>query len=118
VCRSHIGRKGGQQKILLDTDCRRANVIHEIIHALGFGHEHSRKDRDKYVTIQWDNIEKKNQIQFNKTESFPLPWESITFGVDYDAKSIMHYKKTDFAWNDKNTIVPTVRISAIFKQGL
>ena len=116
MCRSHIGRKGGQQKILLDTDCRRANVIHEIIHALGFGHEHSRKDRDKYVTIQWDNIKKTKQIQFNTTEIFG--WETTTFGLDYDAKSIMHYKKKAFASNEKNTIVPTVRISAIFKQGL
>ena len=56
MCRSHIGRNGGQQKILLDTGCGRANVIHVIIHALGFGHEHSRKDRHEYVTIQYENI--------------------------------------------------------------
>ena len=85
---------------------------------MGFGHEHSRKDRHEYVTIQYENIIKNKYSQFDKIAHFALPWETITFGLDYDAKSIMHYKKKDFTRNGSDTIVPTVRILAIFKYSL
>ena len=85
---------------------------------MGFVHEHLRKDRNKYVKIQWENIIKNKHSQFKNFVNFTLPWETITFGLDYDAKSIMHYKKKDFTQNGQNTIVPTVRILAIFKYSL
>ena len=45
----------------LHDDCKyRGKVIHETLHALGFFHEHSRTDRDRYIKVIWKNIKKGN----------------------------------------------------------
>lgn len=46
---------------------RRGTVQHELLHALGFWHEHSRTDRDLNILIQWDNILKGECINNTST---------------------------------------------------
>lgn len=31
-------------------------VLHELMHVLGFWHEHARADRDRYIRVNWDEI--------------------------------------------------------------
>ncbi|MES1905728.1 MAG: hypothetical protein MHPSP_002963, partial [Paramarteilia canceri] len=74
-------------------------IIHEIFHALGRFHEHSRYDRDNYVRLNTENIIDELVSQFDKR-----PRKDDTFGVSYDINSIMHYPGNAFSKNGKNTL--------------
>jgi hypothetical protein len=108
-CWSMLGMRGGQQTISLDVGCSTGNTIHEIGHAAGLWHEQSREDRDLFVTINWANIQDGMAAQFN---------QRITDGDDlgtYDYGSIMHYPRTAFSKNGRETITPT-NASAVIGQ--
>ena len=63
-CWSYVGmlskgalKAGYKQELSLGNGCEfKGTAIHEIFHALGFEHEHSRPDRDKYIKINFNNI--------------------------------------------------------------
>lgn len=55
-CASFVGFKGGEQPVFVGAQCVVGNIAHEILHALGFHHEHTRMDREKYITIIHNNI--------------------------------------------------------------
>jgi hypothetical protein len=59
-CWSSVGRIGGPQKLNLQSPgclTTLGTPVHELMHAVGFLHEHNREERDKYVTIRWENIQ-------------------------------------------------------------
>ena len=69
--------------------CRnKGSVMHELGHVIGYWHEQSRPDRDKYVDIIVENINK---------AYYPYNFEKYghdeidSLGVPYDYDSIMHY---------------------------
>ncbi|CAN9498573.1 unnamed protein product [Ophioblennius macclurei] len=101
-CFSYLGRRGGQQVVSLNKNgcVQRGVVQHELLHALGFKHEHTRSDRDNYVQIVWNNIERMSAYNFEKSDTNNL-------GVTYDYSSIMHYGPTAFSINGGKTIIPT-----------
>jgi hypothetical protein len=72
-CNSHMGvQKSQPQYVNLEyPGCfPKGTIIHELMHALGFGHEQDRPDRLDWMEIQWDNVkdECKNafKISFHK----------------------------------------------------
>lgn len=78
-----------------------AVALHELGHALGLLHEQSRTDRDKYVTVHWDNISPGTDYNFIKAYGPTGRWQ----GGIYDPLSVMHYDSHAFALNRK---LPTI----------
>lgn len=93
-CLSALGRTGGLQPIRLSPGCQTQEILHEILHALGFIHEQSRLDRDQYVQVLWDNIEEKYQPQFSIV---PETLAEAMRGTPFDYRSIMLYRADTFA---------------------
>uniref|UniRef100_A0A8C5QDK1 Metalloendopeptidase n=1 Tax=Leptobrachium leishanense TaxID=445787 RepID=A0A8C5QDK1_9ANUR len=102
-CWSYIGRVGGAQDIsIMKTGCLHRGIVqHELLHSLGFQHEQCRSDRDKYIRINWGNINQDKERNFYKLSTQNL-------GIPYDYQSVLHYGKYAFA-NDagKPTLEPT-----------
>ena len=87
-----MGRSAGYiQRVSIASGCSFAAVVHEIGHAIGFYHEQSRPDRDKYVTIHHQNIIPGAEYNFRKET------DVNSLGVTYDFNSIMHYSARAFA---------------------
>ncbi|EDO39620.1 predicted protein, partial [Nematostella vectensis] len=94
------------QKISIGRGCTRLGTIaHEIMHSLGFFHEQSRQDRDKFIKILWSNIGRNHRHNFNK---YPANL-GTTLGKPYDYHSVMHYSRYAFSNDDEPTIVTKKR---------
>ncbi|XP_051564820.1 hatching enzyme 1.2-like isoform X1 [Myxocyprinus asiaticus] len=100
-CWSYLGARGGRQTLSLQTpDCTGSGVTsHQLMHALGFVHEQSRADRDKYVTVMWSNIWKDRVRNFEK-------FKTNNLDTPYDYSSIMHFGRYAYTEDGGPTIVP------------
>ncbi|MCM2278191.1 MAG: M12 family metallopeptidase [Oligoflexia bacterium] len=93
-CYSYLGRIGGAQPIRLSAECQWSQIVHEVMHALGFVHEQSRRDRDRYVEILWDNIEDRFHGQFAQV---PDAFMEAQRDTPFDFRSAMLYSPDAFA---------------------
>uniref|UniRef100_A0A182WXS3 Metalloendopeptidase n=1 Tax=Anopheles quadriannulatus TaxID=34691 RepID=A0A182WXS3_ANOQN len=107
-CYSSVGYTGRAQNLNLAPNVpgqgcfRIGTVVHEFLHALGFYHQQSASDRDEFVDIIWDNIQKGTENNFNIYSSSVV----TDFNVQYDYGSVMHYGATAFSVNGQRTIIP------------
>ncbi|CAF3307285.1 unnamed protein product [Rotaria sp. Silwood2] len=116
-CSATVGRNLGLNKMTLmhtsNVSCMKIGTIqHELLHILGFYHEQSRPDRDLYVLIQWENIEKNGIKNFEKYNQAVVN----DLQTPYDYGSIMHYPQEAFGINGSLTLIPIKNINVIIGQ--
>ncbi|XP_078475597.1 uncharacterized protein LOC144736816 isoform X2 [Lampetra planeri] len=100
---SLLGKQGGEQPLSLEPGkVTKGTALHELMHALGFQHEHCRSDRDKHVWVVPENIKEdwRGQIVDIKSNEHDL-------AAPYDCSSIMHYSMLAGSVDERNpTIIP------------
>nr|BBB02487.1 astacin metalloprotease [Patiria pectinifera] len=103
-CFSAVGRTGGRQELSVGGTCNfaRGIIMHEMMHAVGFQHEQTRTDRDQFVTIFFQNIQRGLEYNFQRYSSAVID----NLQTRYDYASIMHYPRNAFSANGRDTIVP------------
>lgn len=85
LCFSSIGMIGGEQKIRTDDKCETGTLVHEIGHTVGLWHEQSRRDRDRFVKVVYQNISHSSVRDFDRHINDEPDFSRYDFG------SIMHY---------------------------
>jgi len=97
----NLGMDHPGQVMGLSTRCSRGTVVHEFMHSLGHFHEHTRNDRDDYVTItiKWiDDLDATDDSKDGFRRQYTIcnkdeHNECEDLKSEYDYGSIMHYPK-------------------------
>ncbi|KAK6726181.1 hypothetical protein RB195_004480 [Necator americanus] len=101
-CWSYIGNLNRQQDLSLGNGCDSiGTAAHELGHAIGFWHTHSRLDRDSFITFNPRNVKPSWLDQFRKE----TPETNDNYGITYDYGSIMHYGANSASGNGRPTMV-------------
>lgn len=90
-CEAYAGRKVGWQRINVGTECSVTALVHEVMHTLGWHHEHSRPDRNEYIRVNYENIPP--GLTKNFDVRYSIVYEKIESKTPYDYRSIMHYSR-------------------------
>ncbi len=106
-CWSYIGRQNNVQTLSLGSGCYWwSTARHELGHSIGFWHEQTRPDRDRYIIVQRDNIYSYGLGAYKVVDYANYQ------GEPYNFNSIMHYSTKDFS-NGQPTM--TVRDEELYE---
>ncbi|WP_129715571.1 M12 family metallopeptidase [Pedobacter sp. SYP-B3415] len=94
-CSADLGHQGGRQVVKLAGNCNVGTTIHEIGHAIGLLHEHTRTDQEDFVKIKWANIQQDKKHNFRKWSHWN--YNGFNMGNRMDFQSVMMYHSWSFA---------------------
>lgn len=101
-----MGKRLKAQDLYLNPDCiDQTTIIHELMHSLGFPHEQSRMDRDKFINYRG------NDSNFEKIDN--KVYRDIISKTPFDIESIMLYDNRDYIYTfigDESKIIYTNQI--------
>ncbi|KAI5632351.1 astacin (Peptidase family m12A) domain-containing protein [Phthorimaea operculella] len=98
-------KRSGEIVLILGLEClKKREILHSLLHGIGFGDEVTHHLRDQYVRIMWENIQPKYQHLFVYSLSWPRLEKEVI--EEYDPMSIMHFHDRAFSKNGQATIVP------------
>nr|XP_034307912.1 meprin A subunit beta isoform X1 [Crassostrea gigas] len=92
-------------EVSVNIDCiDKRKLMYSLARILGLPDEHTRPDRDKFLTIHWDNIEQNSHRSRLYNKSNPDVWDTIP-PMPYDYTSVTHVGPFEHAINSNK---PTV----------
>ncbi|RVE54013.1 hypothetical protein evm_001416 [Chilo suppressalis] len=100
----HLGENNTnlERRLVFGYDClNRREILHSLMHAIGFKDEVMHPQRDQYIRIQWENINPKYYPLFRVQYMDFAP-----IRTEYDPSSIMHFHDRAFSKNGQATIAP------------
>lgn len=104
-CYSVIGRSGGSQILSLGRGCSaHTTIVHELMHAIGFEHMHSHRDRDVFLKIRWENIPADKWRQFEVVSL--LGYKTL---VPFDFESVMLYGPKTFGQQGRTSMESKIK---------
>ncbi|XP_062555721.1 astacin-like metalloprotease toxin 2 [Armigeres subalbatus] len=116
-CWADTGRSDSVSHLNLGPGCfeSKGTTLHELMHTLGFLHQHTRPDRDQYVQIMYQNIIQSPEVLFN----FEIikPWTGLAFPLPYDYDSIMHYKAHMYSKDPQRLVTIAPKSSSVTRIG-
>ena len=87
---SYVGMLNGGQDLSIVSWNQPYIICHELIHALGRLHQHSRSDRDDYIQVNLGCIDEEYAYNYDLCPQCP------NYG-EYDFLSVMHYSQFAFS---------------------
>lgn len=108
-CYSFLGMVGGAQEVVIDNWAEAGSIAHEIMHALGFLHQHANPNRDDFIMINHSNIIENYEHNFNVFKTgVPI------YNQEFDFNSLMCCHSWLFA-SDKNHPTIMAANGSVFK---
>ncbi|XP_063541590.1 astacin-like metalloendopeptidase [Cydia strobilella] len=93
----------GEIKIVLGYDCLKPReILHTILHGLGFRDEVTHPQRDLFVRVMWENI----QPAFRSMFRIQLVETNEEGFMECDPMSVMHFHDRAYSLNGHLTIMP------------